>query len=276
MGFSAYALVGTFASQLMYATDSIVIGCVFGPQAIVPYYIALRLTDFLRKPILQIGDVAMPKAGQLTSIADRGAQQRLIERGVMIAMVLAGGLQIGCWYFGDDLIRNWVGEKYASSHQLLLILFGAQVIALPLGVLRSILFGLGTVRGPALMFMAEAALNLVLSLILIRFWGLTGVALGTAIPIVLIELGVFLPYVIRKLRLDPWHLAKATFGPILLPLAALWLYSDTVTRQLGPVTGWPALMAVAAGGGAVLLGPAGLEWLIRRPWRGSPAAVARA
>ncbi len=276
MGFSAYALVGTFASQLMYATDSIVIGCVFGPQAIVPYYIALRLTDFLRKPILQIGDVAMPKAGQLTSIADRGAQQRLIERGVMIAMVLAGGLQIGCWYFGDDLIRNWVGEKYASSHQLLLILFGAQVIALPLGVLRSILFGLGTVRGPALMFMAEAALNLVLSLILIRFWGLTGVALGTAIPIVLIELGVFLPYVIRKLRLDPWHLAKATFGPILLPLAALWLYSDTVTRQLGPVTGWPALMAVAAGGGAVLLGTAGLEWLIRRPWRGSPAAVARA
>ena len=276
LNFSAFALVGTVASQLMYATDSIVIGCLLGPQAIVPYYIALRLTDFLRKPILQIGDVCMPKAGALATAGRSGAPQRLIERSVLVALVLSGGLFIGCWYFGDDLIRNWVGAKYAESHVLLLILFGAQVVALPLGILRSILFGMGKFRGPSLMFLGEAIANLVLSLILIRYWGLTGVAIGTAIPIFLVELFVLLPYVVRTMKLDAWHLAKATVGPVVLPLMALGLYSAEVSRRVATIDGWPALIAVAAGGGAVLVLAAGLEWLIHRRGRTPRPAVAGA
>jgi O-antigen/teichoic acid export membrane protein len=276
LNFSAYALVGTVASQLMYATDSIVIGCLLGPQAIVPYYIARRLTDFLRKPILQIGDVCMPKAGQLATASRGGEQQRLIERSLMVALALSAGLFIGCWYFGDDLIRNWVGEKYADSHVLLLILFGAQVIALPLGVLRSILFGMGNVRAPSLMFLGEAIANLVLSLILIQIWGPTGVAIATAVPIFLVELFVLLPYVIRNLKLDAWHLAKATIGPVLLPMAALWLYSAEVSRQVHQIDGWAALFAVAAGGGAVLLGTAAVEWFLLKRSQTSRPAVAGA
>ncbi|MEZ5948647.1 MAG: polysaccharide biosynthesis C-terminal domain-containing protein [Planctomycetaceae bacterium] len=49
------------------------------------------------------------------------------------------------------------------------------------------LTGTGYVRLPALLFAAEAAVNLILSLILIRWWGVVGVALGTLIPLLLME-----------------------------------------------------------------------------------------
>ena len=51
-GFSAMAPVSNLAASLINATDSIVIGLMsVGSEAIVPYYIALRLTQFIRQPI---------------------------------------------------------------------------------------------------------------------------------------------------------------------------------------------------------------------------------
>jgi O-antigen/teichoic acid export membrane protein len=274
LGFSIYAFVGNLASQLIYASSSILIGCLRGAEAIVPFYVALRLTDFLRKPILQIGEVLMPKAGQLQALSDRKAQQRLIERGLLAAFALCLGLYVGTIYFGDDLIRNWVGAGYADSHNLLLILFGAQVIALPLGVVRSILFGMGKVRLPSLLYLCEAVCVVGLSLALIGPYELYGVAWGTAIPLAVFELCVLLPYVIRTLKLDPLHMVRATVLPLVVPLAALWGYSHFVNDALVAVEGWPRLFAVAAGGGAVLAIVGGLQWLAIRPARVPAGPVA--
>ena len=61
--FSGFAFIDAIAWTLIEATDSIVIGIFYSPAAIVPYYIALRLTQFINMPIAQIGKVFMPRAG---------------------------------------------------------------------------------------------------------------------------------------------------------------------------------------------------------------------
>ncbi|MEI2700400.1 MAG: oligosaccharide flippase family protein [Microthrixaceae bacterium] len=52
--FSAMAFLNAIAYQLTNATDSVVIGFMMGTDKIVPYYIALRLTQFLKQPIDKI------------------------------------------------------------------------------------------------------------------------------------------------------------------------------------------------------------------------------
>lgn len=126
------------------------------------------------------------------------------------------------------------------------------------------------------MYLGEAIVNLSLSLVLIQIWGPMGVAIATAVPIFLVELFVLLPYVIRKLKLDAWHLAKCTIGPVLLPLGSLWLYSSEISRHVLQIEGWAALVAVAAGGGAVLIATAALEWFVLRRGQASRPAVAGA
>lgn len=250
--FSGFAFLSAIASQLIYATDTVVIGFLLGTEAIVPYHIALRLCQFLRLPIQKIADICMPTAGALHAQSEDKHLQRLVVKVMGISFLLAAGLFTGAMFFGDRLIVSWVGSQYAESHRLLLVLFGVQVIALPAGVLRAVLFGIGYVRVPSLVYLAEALVNLGLSLALCGPFGLMGVALGTAIPVVVFELGILLPYGMRRLDIRPWELVRDTVGAQLLPLTALLAYAVYVDSITLARRDWLSLVVITTGGGVVL------------------------
>jgi O-antigen/teichoic acid export membrane protein len=220
----------------------------------------MRLCHFIRKPIEQLGEICLPTAGALHAQSQDESLQRLLEKGMGFAFLLAAGMFIGIIYFGDLVIENWMGAKYLESQRLLLILFGMQIVALPVGVMRSILFGMGHVRAPALVYLVEAIVNLALSLVLCKSLGTFGVALGTAIPILLFELGILLPYGLHHLRIPPWRMVCHVLLPQLLPLAGLLVYAMSVNALVGARGGWWSLVQIALGGGLVL----GVGWLVFR------------
>jgi O-antigen/teichoic acid export membrane protein len=100
-------------------------------------------------------------------------------------------------------------------------------------------------------------LNLGLTLILIKPFGIVGVALGTAIPIILVELCFMLPYALSLLRFEKSHFFQGVVIPQVLPLAALWGYSFSVGVTFVISPSWIPVLLVAAGGGVVL----GASWL---------------
>ncbi len=132
--FSGFAFIDAIAWTLIEATDSILIGIFFSPAMIVPYYIALRLTQFINMPIAQIGKVFMPRAGELHANEDH-ALQKLVLNGVSLSFLLVTGFFIGVCFFGNTLINTWVGPGYPESHLLLMILLGARIVALPVSTL---------------------------------------------------------------------------------------------------------------------------------------------
>lgn len=262
--FSSMSFVNTIASQLINATDTIVIGMMLGKEAIVPYYFGLRLSQFCRQPIDKIAHICLPTAGALHSEADRSKRLRLLLRTLGIVVLLITGLFIGAWYFGGDVLSLWVGGKMASedhhaSHRILMILLGANLIALPCSILRAFLFGLGIVRVPACIYVLEAALNLGLSLILCHFHGVEGVAWGTAIPVVVVELGILVPYALRNLGLSLSRLVNEALWPQVIPLLALWAYAVIISRQEWSHAAWFSLFGVAFAGGIVL----GTAWWLK-------------
>ena len=263
--FSTFAFINGVAWKLIEATDTVIIGIVFGARAIVPYYVALRLCQFIARPIQHIGTVSMPRAGELHAQAQAEHLRVLLSKGLGLAFLLTMGMFIGAGYFGRALIETWVGAGYDESHALLLVLLGAQIVATPIDVVRCVLFGMGHVRKPALLYFIEAIANLVLTLILIHPFGLMGVAMGTAIPLVIVELGMLLPYALRKLQFEPRRLFHTVLAPQMLPLIALLGYSVAVSTLFPFQTGWFALAAISLGGGAVL----GTVWLCTARWSGT-------
>jgi len=255
--FSAMSFLNAVAYQLTAATDSVVIGILLGAEAIVPYYIALRLTQFIRQPIEKIAVICMPTAGALSAETERSKLNRLLLQAVGLVFLLSSGMFVGGWFFGGDVIRAWMGDHYVASHTLLAILLGAQVLSLPCSILRAFLFGIGDTRSPAILYLIEAVLKVVLSVVLCQAWGVVGVAWGTFIPVVLVELSCLLPYSVRRLNLTWRRFWSEAIGPQLTPLAALVVYSAVVSQQAWSHNGWLTLVSVTLGGGAVL----GAVWL---------------
>jgi len=257
--FSLYAFINAVSMQLIDATDTILIGVGCGAEAIVPYNIAQRLCLLLCRPIQQVANISMPKAGALSAGAHAGRLRSLTTGAAGFSLLLVGGFLVGAAFFGRNVIENWVGPGYEQSAVLLLVLLSAKTISLPLGVLRSVLLGMGKPRLPACLLLTQALANLGLSLILVWGLGPLGVALGTLIPVLLVDLLVFLPLASRQLGLGARALARRIVAPqaiALLALAAYCLLADSIwPRPLG----WAALCAVAAGGGAVLAA-ARLAW----------------
>lgn len=257
-GFSSMAFLNAIAYQMTNATDSVVIGFMMGTDEIVPYYIALRLTQFIKQPIDKIAQICMPTAGALSSPAERPRLHRFLIKAYGLVFLLAAGMFLGGWFFGGGVIAAWMGEGYGLSHHILAILLAAQVIALPCSVIRAFLFGMGEVRAPALLYLLEAVCNLTMSIILCHFWGLPGVAWGTLIPVAIIELGLTLPLGLKLVGLPASRLWRQAIAPQLVPLAALAAYSWIIASQTATLGGWPVLIGITIGGGAVL----GAAWLL--------------
>ena len=270
-GLSLFALIGSMAWQLINATDTVIIGMVLGAEAIVPYFIAQRLCQFIQRPLQQIGEVCMPKAGELHGKSDTAGLQDLAVQGMGLAFLLAAGIFTGTVFFGNALILTWVGETYTESHTILLVLLVAQLVASPIGVLRWISFGAGHARAPALMHLVEAVANIILSLILIKPFGILGVALGTTIPVLVVELGGILPYACRQLHFRLMPMARGILVPQVLPLSALLAYCLWVETQFDISRGWKQLIAVTIGGGTVLAITSGAVFLLRSRRRSGDA-----
>ncbi|NQV24575.1 MAG: polysaccharide biosynthesis protein [Rhodopirellula sp.] len=259
-GFSMFALLENLAGKLIDATDTIVIGIMLGTRYIIPYFVAHRLMTFIVQPLQLIGGILMPRGAELGANDHDNSLRVLVQKGLGISFLLTGGFFIGAWFFGGIVLETWVGRSYEHSHSILLILLGAQVIATPLHVLRGVLFGMGHIKVPAILYAIEAVANLVLTLILLKPLGLIGVALGTAIPVILVELCILLPYALSILHFRKTHFFQGVVIPQVLPLAALWGYSFAVTVTFVVSPSWIPVLIVAAGGGVVL----GASWLASR------------
>lgn len=250
--FSVMALLSNLASNLISASSSIVIGFLMGPSAIVPYYIALRLTQFIRQPIDKVALICMPTAGALQAVADRSRLHHLFHKAFGFTLLLISAMWIGAYYFGGDLVQLWVGDQYQASHRLLCLLLATTVVALPCNVLRAFLLAQGEIRLPTIVIFSEALLNLTLSILLGYWFGHVGVALGSLLPALLLEGGLLLPWGLQSLSIRPVQVLLRSVRPQLLPLAALWVYCHVVTTQPWAHGSWTSLVAVSAGGGMVL------------------------
>lgn len=250
--FSGYTAVGQAAEQIIYLSDITVIGFARGTSQVDIYNIGLRICQMIQDPLAKIGEVLLPKAGYLHAHSKHSELATLVGRMAALTFVLVGGFFIGSMYFGGMLIRTWIGDGLEQSHRILVILLAAQLVAQPMLVLRKAMLGMGIVRVPALIDIFEAAINLILSIVFVMYWGIEGVAWGTFIPLVFVELLIFMPYACKQVSLRKRDLLAHSILPCLVPLAALWVYCEIVARQQYP-DGWITLFAITGGGGIVLL-----------------------
>lgn len=224
-GYSAYAFLMVVGKKLIFYTDAIVIAIFMPVAAVTLYSIASRLVTYLLQVSETLG-VLTPTASDMGARDDQTAIKEMLVISTKYLLLLA--LPVACVFFvlGDIFISLWMGNAYASSAPLLMILTVAVLAHLLEMPAHTVLLGVGKHKVVALFTLAQAVANIVLSLLLVRPYGLLGVALGTTIPIVCFTAVAIVVYFRHYLRLSlADYLRRSMPLPIVLqaPFVALLL-----------------------------------------------------
>jgi O-antigen/teichoic acid export membrane protein len=199
--FGIFRFIWIVGNQLIFYSDSVVIGIFLGPGAITYYAIAGSVINYGRNVVSLVTDTLYPAASRLDAKQDLAGLQKLLILGTRMSLLVSLPLCLGFIFLGQQFITLWMGKAYISSAVFLVVLTIPQFTAMPQYVSALVLSGMAKHKVLAYMILLEGVANLVLSVILVRKIGLIGVAWGTAIPD-LICTAVFVPlYTLRTLKL---------------------------------------------------------------------------
>ena len=215
--FSMYVLLLSAGVRLSFETDALVVGAFLGVGAISYYAVANSLTVYLMEFIIAIAAVVAPMATKLQTEGRPEELRAMFLKWSKVALSLSIMACLFLIVLGPTFISWWIGPEFERpSGEVLQILALSCLAFLPVrGVALPILMGIGKPRTPTLAFVGAGVMNLVLSILLARPFGLAGVALGTAIPNVVfagivtfvacrelgISVGSYLQYVVPRAAL---------------------------------------------------------------------------
>jgi len=216
-GFSVFILIIDIANKLNYSTDAIVVGAFLGTSAVAIWAVAQRLIEIVQRITDQLNAVLFPVVVDSSTVQRVDRLQKILVQGTRLSLGMVVPLATVLGLTARPLVLVWVGPQFAESVNVIYIL--SVVVALRVGNATSavILKGSDLHRFLAFSNLGMALGNLVLSVLLVRVYGLIGVAVGTLIPMVVIAMFVVFPKACRRVGLSVWTVVRASVWPAIWP-----------------------------------------------------------
>ena len=254
--FSAAMLLQAIITQVNTNLDLIILGAAADARVITMYSSALTIYGAYNSVVLMTSGLYFPSAAQLT--AKEASPEALTDFTITparIQAICALGIWGGFALLGGDFVRLWIGAEYTAAHPLALVLMLVSTIPLLQNACLTILDAKLQRMVRSLILIVVAAVNALLSLLLIKPLGYWGTALGTVISMLLGHVVLMNLYYVKSFHLDVRRMFRETLSGT-LP-AALLTCLVCLPLSLTP-TGSAAMLVVKCG--AFLVIYAGALW----------------
>ena len=182
-GFSVYSLIIDWANKLNYAIDPLIIGVFLGPGPVAVWAVAQRIIWAVQRLTNQLNSVLFPV------VVDSDAGKRpdhlraIVLQGTRLSLATVIPITLCIVMVAPALVMAWVGPGFETSAVVIQILCVAVAVRVGNASATTLLKGAGEHRFIALSNLAVSAVNVAISVALIRPFGLIGDALGTLIPV---------------------------------------------------------------------------------------------
>jgi O-antigen/teichoic acid export membrane protein len=217
--FSMRSLLVSVGDYLRFYSDSAVIASVLSIGLVTPFNVATRLIECFRSVVIAAGG---PVLGAMTEL-DGGHRQKDLRELLLQSTRLLGLLSVlgGVLLLvdGRSLLRLWVGKELVSAYPLVVVLAVGYTINLAQHPTLLIVIARGR-HGPLGWWtIAEGVVNIVLSVIWGRSYGLIGVAIGTIVPMLIVKMIVQPRYALKAAEMSAWeYLRKGLGRPLVVGL----------------------------------------------------------
>ncbi len=247
LSYSMMTFVIQVASNLQTQIDEIVIGIFLPVSSVGGYYVARRISalpQMLSQPVL---GAFIPLASQLNAQNDTTGLRELYLFGSRAILAICIPLLVAVVGLAGPLLALWVGTKYSTNAAVVVVLATASVLEVGYWPGRMILQGIGQHRGLAKAATFGAIANLGLSILLIHYYGVIGVAFGTLIPAIVVNIGYIWPYTMRTVGVSSLELLRRALVPALVPALPMMAVLYGIVHVFEPI-GLITVAATAAAG----------------------------
>lgn len=235
--YSTFTFINMIANQVIYYTDNFVIGIFMNTGAITYYTIAWSLMEYLKKFCMSFTTVFVPVISQYEDQNDFDSIRDALNTGTRYTLIIMLPLCLGGLVLGKPFLAMWMGEKYATAcSPILSILLFSQLFELPQRISNAVLYGISRHKVLSYASLIAAAINLLLSIVLIKRFGLIGVAIGTIVPQIILY-GLFLPFYTNKVvGQSVVAFLKETYFRLIVPAIILFLTLELCVQFFNPST----------------------------------------
>ena len=226
-GFSVYASIIDWANRLNYQLDAMIIGVFLGTPAVAVWAPAERIVSATQRLTNQVNGILFPMVVDSDAANQQHRLQQIFIQGTRFSLGFVVAIATALVVLAEPLIRAWLGpraEEVAGAVPVLQILALAVAVRVGGATGTTILKGAGQHRTLAFVNLSTGIVNVVLSALLIRRFGLVGVAFGTLVPIAMATMLVLWPAACRLVDLPLASALRRAVLPALwpvLPAAAL-------------------------------------------------------
>ena len=215
--YSSYAFLTTIAVRLVYQTDYLVVGAFASAAAVTYYAIASSLCGYVDQVVNAMGATFVPAASTYEAAGDSKSLLMLYKNGTRATLAISLPIIITLIVRGPSFIGLWMGPQYAhSSGTVLIILSTAWLFAFANRTASSIAFGIEKHKMSAIWAIAEGVTNLALSIVLVHWYGIYGVAIGTLIPSLIVQLILWPNYISTLVGLSYSEVMWKVWAPVFL------------------------------------------------------------
>jgi len=250
LSYGVFAFAIVVAEKLRFQSDAMVIGAFLPATAITFFFVGSRLVEYSSYAVRSMSQIFTPMSSQFHAVGDLVRLQRTFTAGNRACALIIFPLCVTLLILGKSIIEAWVGARYIASYSILVLLLLPRSLYLAQSTSNKILLGMGQHRILAFVLLLEGGVNLLLSLFLVRRLGITGVALGTAIPLACTSLWFLPRHACRVLNMPVGTFLNRAYSlPLLLcvPLAGVLLFANYEF----PAHSYVGLLPQIASGGMV-------------------------
>ena len=209
------------ATMVVWNTDNLVISHLLSVKDVTPYAITFKLYCFIFSIIAIVNGSMMPLFGKEIGNDNWQWLNKVYSTMLVIIAVMGGLTWLGGILFLKDIIYLWAGKEAYAGLLTVFSLGGYSYLLCIVNLNSGILSALNYISKTVYIGWLEAIINITLSIVFVKYFGIGGAALGTFIGS-LLSVFWLLPIVIVKetnnrLNINKTFLFKHLFF-IIMPL----------------------------------------------------------
>ena len=234
-GYSFFIFLNVIMDKVYWSTGQFILGIVSGTAMVAVYAVAMQLNTMYMIFSCSISGVLLPKITMMVAnnASNDELSQLMIKFGrvqyVIMAYILCGFI-----LFGQNFINLWAGSNYSDAYYIVLLVMIPFTVPLIQNSGLAILQAKNRNAFRAVVCVAIAILNILVSIPLAKEWGGLGCAVATSVSLIIGNVIIINIYYHRRIGLNIplfWRNIARMSMPVVMSLLCGYGINQFITQD---------------------------------------------
>ncbi|MCD6185774.1 MAG: oligosaccharide flippase family protein, partial [Deltaproteobacteria bacterium] len=185
--FAFFNFIRAIADILSNKIDPYTVAYFTNISAVAYYGVALNLANYFAQFFKSFLGILAPLFSQKEGANDIEGIRRILVFVSGLSVIISTFMVTLIIFYSRQFLTRWLGPSFNESYIIVILLVSPFILAYGFFSSVFVLGNMGKHRLNAYLDIIQGVVNLVLSILLGFFWGTTGIALGTAIPLIVLS-----------------------------------------------------------------------------------------